>query len=153
MTDAPIQLRRATASDAAAITALVDEAYEKYIARIGRKPYPMTVDYQAAIATKTVWVATDKTRLCGALVLIPGDDHLMIENVAVAPDFQGRGLGRRLLALAEDEAKQGGFPELRLYTNIRFTENIAIYTHYGYTETGRDNQNGLNVVFMRKVLV
>ena len=147
-----IQLRRATASDADGIAALVNAAYEKYIPRIGRKPYPMIMNYADAVKTKTVWVAEEDGLLCGALVLIPSGDHLLIENIAVAPTFQGAGLGRRFLKLAEDEAGRYGFSDLRLYTNVRFTENIAIYTRHGYVETGRDEQNNLNVVFMRKTL-
>ncbi|MFT6581285.1 MAG: N-acetylglutamate synthase-like GNAT family acetyltransferase [Alphaproteobacteria bacterium] len=147
-----IQLRRATASDADGIAALVNAAYEKYIPRIGRKPYPMIMNYADAVKTKTVWVAEEDGQLCGALVLIPSGDHLLIENIAVAPTFQGAGLGRRFLKLAEDEAGRYGFSDLRLYTNVRFTENIAIYTRHGYVETGRDEQNNLNVVFMRKTL-
>jgi N-acetylglutamate synthase-like GNAT family acetyltransferase len=152
MSNDSIRLRRATASDADAIAALVNAAYEKYIPRIGRKPYPMTVDYDDAIQTKTVWVAEDAGQLCGALVLIPSDDHVLIENIAVAPASQGAGLGRKFLKLAEEETGRHGFSELRLYTNVRFTENIAIYTRYGYVETERDEQNSLNVVFMRKTL-
>jgi N-acetylglutamate synthase-like GNAT family acetyltransferase len=152
MSNDAIQLRRAAATDADAIAALVGAAYEKYIPRIGRKPYPMTVDYEDAVETKTVWVAEEDGQLCGALVLIPSGDHLLIENIAVAPASQGAGLGRRFLKLSEDEAARRGFSELRLYTNVRFTENIAIYIRHGYVETGRNEQNNLNVVFMRKTL-
>ncbi|MGY8958636.1 MAG: GNAT family N-acetyltransferase, partial [Alphaproteobacteria bacterium] len=72
-----IQLRRATASDADGIAALVNAAYEKYIPRIGRKPYPMIMNYADAVKTKTVWVAEEDGQLCGALVLIPSGDHLL----------------------------------------------------------------------------
>ncbi len=59
-------------------------------------------------------------------------DHLLVENVAVSPSFQGRGLGRKLMAHAETLAHELGFGTIRLYTNQRFVENIALYRRLGY---------------------
>jgi GNAT superfamily N-acetyltransferase len=59
-------------------------------------------------------------------------DHLLIENVAVAPPFQGRGCGKLLLDHAERLATSLGLPELRLYTNQRFVTNIELYGRLGY---------------------
>jgi ribosomal protein S18 acetylase RimI-like enzyme len=59
-------------------------------------------------------------------------DQLLIENVAVDPNHQGLGHGRRLLALAEDIARELGRPRVRLYTNQRFEVNIALYQRLGY---------------------
>ena len=47
-------LRRATLSDVAAIVALTDAAYAKYIPRIGRKPQPMTTDYRPFVNEHSV---------------------------------------------------------------------------------------------------
>ena len=60
--------------------------------------------------------------VAGVIVLIPGGDHLLIENVAVAPNAQGHGLGRELMAFAERRAAELGMAELRLYTNQLMTE-------------------------------
>jgi GNAT superfamily N-acetyltransferase len=61
-------------------------------------------------------------KLPGLIETILEVDHLLIENVAVSPAFQGRGLGRRLIARAEQLAASQGQTELRLYTNKMFTE-------------------------------
>lgn len=145
-------LRRATAEDAPAIAALVDRAYEKYVPRIGRKPYPMTVDYADAIARHDVRVAERAGAIVAALVLIAEPDTLLIDNVAVDPAHQGHGLGRQLLQFAEEAARRQGFSAIRLYTNKKMKENIALYTRYGYVETRRETLRGLNVVHMRKML-
>jgi ribosomal protein S18 acetylase RimI-like enzyme len=55
----------------------------------------------------------------------------MIENLAVRPAFQRRGLGERLLALADEIAAPLGLP-VRLYTNQLMAENIAFYQARGF---------------------
>jgi GNAT superfamily N-acetyltransferase len=144
--------RRARPDDAAAIAALVNRAYDKYVERIGRKPTPMTADYDAAIAEHDVWAIEIDGTIAAALVLIPEKDMLLIENIAVDPAHQGTGLGKLLLAFAEDEARRQGYKTLRLYTNAKMTENIALYTRYGYRKTGRGIRRGLHAVYMRKTL-
>jgi GNAT superfamily N-acetyltransferase len=144
--------RRTRPGDAAAIAALVNRAYQKYVERIGRKPLPMTADYDEAVAAHQIWVVEDDGGIVAALELIPEKDVLLIENIAVDPAHQGAGLGRTLLAFAEDEARRQGYAALRLYTNEKMTENIAIYSHSGYRITTRGTRRGLNVVYMRKKL-
>jgi hypothetical protein len=41
---------------------------------------------------------------------------------------------------------------VRLYTNERFTENLAIYTKLGYRETGRETAGTTQLVHLSKVL-
>jgi len=94
----------------------------------------------------------DQGRVCGLLVLIAQPDALLLDNIAIAPDAQGRGFGRLLLAAAEHAARSAGLPVIRLYTNVAMTENIAIYSRHGYAETGRRVENGLHRVYMEKRL-
>jgi hypothetical protein len=42
--------------------------------------------------------------------------------------------------------------ELRLYTNVKMTENRALYAHVGYVELDRDTFEGRRRVWMRKRL-
>jgi N-acetylglutamate synthase-like GNAT family acetyltransferase len=98
-------LRKATTADAAAITALTEAAYAKYIPLIGRKPQPMTADYRQMVADHTVWLLEAAEQLAGVLVLIDEPETLLIYSIAIRPDLQGRGLGHRLLSLAENEAR------------------------------------------------
>ncbi|HBD91206.1 MAG TPA: GNAT family N-acetyltransferase [Gemmobacter sp.] len=145
-------LRPATAADLPALTAIVDAAYGPYIPRIGRKPGPMSDDYTALVAQGLVQVLEDQGRVCGLLVLIAQLDALLLDNIAIAPEAQGRGFGRLLLAAAENAARAAGLPVIRLYTNVAMTENIAIYSRQGYAETGRRVENGLHRVYMEKRL-
>jgi ribosomal protein S18 acetylase RimI-like enzyme len=77
---------------------------------------------------------------------------MLLANVAVAPSVKGTGIGRALLAYAEQSAKAAGYRTIRLYTHKSMVENIALYSRIGYTETHRAVQNGLKRVFMVKNL-
>jgi len=127
-----VELRQAKATDAAAIRELTRQAYAKWVPLIGREPKPMTADYDAAVARHRFDLLSVDGTLAALIETIREADHLLVENVAVSPPFQGRGLGRRLMAHAEMLARELGFDIVRLYTNQRFAENIALYRRLGY---------------------
>ncbi|MFD3658848.1 GNAT family N-acetyltransferase [Streptomyces sp. NPDC058620] len=132
MTAAPAdEIRAATAADVPAVRAVTDAAYRHYIARIGVVPAPMEADHAADVAAGQVYVTGDPDVL-GVLVLVPHEDHLFLESVAVHPDAAGRGAGRRLLAFADAHARTLGLPAVRLYTNALMWENQELYPRYGY---------------------
>jgi ribosomal protein S18 acetylase RimI-like enzyme len=146
------QLRRGVPDDRAALDALVVAAYSHYVERIGRPPGPMAADNAEALAHALVWVLEEGDRLIAASISRIRPDHLLIENLAVAPDVQGRGLGRLLLDRAERDAVDHGLHEVRLYTNEAMTENQIFYPRMGFTETGRGEQDGFRRVFYTKAL-
>src|ERR1700754_5167854 len=98
--------RRATTADLTEMRGVIDDAYEKYIARIGRPPAPMTADYAAALEHSRVWVLECDDAIVGALVTEDHADHLLLETIAVAPGAQGSGYGRLLLDRAELDAAE-----------------------------------------------
>jgi ribosomal protein S18 acetylase RimI-like enzyme len=146
-----VHIRLADAAEASAVAALVQRAYEHYVARIGARPRPMDADYPALIAAGQVWVAVDPD-VVGVIVLDHHADHLQIDNVAVAPDRQGSGAGSALLAFAEDRARALEVPELRLFTHALMTENQAYYVRRGYVRTGQTVDDGFDRVFFAKRL-
>ncbi len=152
MTGPAVPLRRAAADDAPAVRAVVRAAYARYVPRMGREPMPMTADYARAVRENQIWLAGEPPAIEAMLELVPAADHLLVANIAVHPDRQGTGLGRRLLDFAETEAKRQGFDELRLYTHVTMTENVAMYEHLGWQQTHRGGQDGFERVFMRKLL-
>ena len=142
-------IRPAVVVDRTAVENIVQAAYAPWIDIIGGRPLPMVADYAELIAAGKVWVLDS---IDGLIVLVPEDGVLLIENVAVSPASQGRGLGRCLLAFAEDHARALGLSNVRLYTNEKMVSNIAFYKRLGYVATERENINGRNVVHMRKPL-
>ena len=111
----------------------------------------MDADYVALIAAGQAWVAADPD-VVGILVLDDDVDHLQIDNVAVAAERQGSGVGTALLDFAEARARALGVPEVRLFTHVLMTENQAYYAWRGYVQTGRTIYDGFDRVFFAKPL-
>jgi len=150
-THGPPSLRRATAADVPAIKALIDAAYARYLTRMDKPPAPMLRDYGPSVEAGTTWVTG--CPITAVLTLYPRDDHLLVENIAVHPDGQGRGLGRDLMSFAEQEAARLGLTRMALYTHEVMTENQAIYARLGYTEVDRRAEDGYRRIYMEKRLL
>lgn len=136
--DETLTQRIAGPADAAAIGALTNEAYAKWVPVAGRKPLPMEVDYDEAVKAHRFDLLEQAGTLAALIETTPDGDRLLIVNVAVKPAFQGRGLGVRLLRHAEVLAAQAGLGGTRLYTNRLFVENVRLYQALGYHIDGED---------------
>lgn len=147
-----VHIRQAQATDHQAIVACVEAAYTKYIARIGKEPAPLRADYPALIAQGVVYVLTYNEGIRGVLVMMPQGKSLFVENVAVDPQVQGRGLGRRLMTFVEQQARSMQLDKLCLYTNELMTENLSFSRHLGFEEEARRIEDGYHRVFLRKRL-
>lgn len=145
-------IRKASQPDLPSIERVVRDAYRGYISQIGRPPAPMTDDYHRHVAQGNVWVLLEDNEIVGLVVLMPKPDYMLLDNVAVTPEKQRRGFGRRLMCFAEARARQCGYKEIQLYTNELMQENIILYKHLGYRETDRRLDGGFKRVFMKKLL-
>jgi ribosomal protein S18 acetylase RimI-like enzyme len=148
----PLNLRRAGPADAPLIAAITQAAYAKWLPILGRAPKPMTADYTVAVRDHLIDLLELGGRPVGLIELIPAEDHLLIENLAVDPAYQGRRLGQHLLTHAEQLTRSHGLSELRLYTNKLFTVNIEFYLARGFRVTGEEPFRGGTVVHMSKAL-
>jgi ribosomal protein S18 acetylase RimI-like enzyme len=149
-----VAIRQATASDVSRIEDLVESAYGKWVPIVGLRPAPMDADYAALVEAgdpgADVFVLAEP-EVIAVLVLAPeGDDALMVENVAVDPGQQGRGIGPALLEFAEEQARSRGLGELRLYTHELMTSNLDLYERLGWQEYERRKTGDFARVFMRK---
>ena len=143
-------LRRATADDLPAIRTVIDAAYARYLTRMDKPPAPMSRDYGPSVEAGTTWVTGSP--VTAVLTLYPRDDHLYVENIAVDPSAQGRGLGRALMEFAEHEAARQGLNRMALVTHEVMTENQAIYARLGYVEIERRTEDGYRRIYMEKPL-
>jgi ribosomal protein S18 acetylase RimI-like enzyme len=89
-----------------------------------------------------IWVIG--TPIVATVTLTARPGALYIGKLAVVPDQQGRGLARRLVALAECQARALGLAELMLETRVELVENHALFRHLGFVETARRAHAGFD---------
>jgi ribosomal-protein-alanine N-acetyltransferase len=84
-----------------------------------------------------VAVETGTGELTGFAVcsLVAGEAEL--ESIVVASAWQGRGIGRRLLAEAMERLRSAGTHEVFLEVRASNEAALRLYRHFGFTETGR----------------
>ncbi|MBB4087838.1 GNAT family N-acetyltransferase [Sphingomonas carotinifaciens] len=145
-------IRLATIDDAAAVTILTWTAYSKWIPLIGREPLPMKADHAAHIRDHRADLLFVGEDLAALVETIERGDDVSIENVAVDPSFQKRGYGRKMVAHAEQLAREAGLIKVRLYTNQRFEENLRLYASLGYEIEREEALNGGVAIHMVKVV-
>lgn len=141
------QIRRAEPQDARGLAACIEAAYADYAARIADLP-AVSEGIADDIAGHRVWVAERDGELAGGIVLVPKEGFLLLANVAVHPACAGLGIGRALIERAEADCRRLGLRELRLATHVAMPENVRLYRHLGWRETGRSG----NKVRMKKTL-
>jgi ribosomal protein S18 acetylase RimI-like enzyme len=145
-------IRRARADEVVWVAATIAAAFSLYIPRIGRLPAPMTADHAALLAAGEVHVLEEAGERYGLIVLQSRTDHLYVDILAVAPDVQHRGIGRKLMAFAEIEAGRLGLAVLRLFTNAAMTENLRFYPRLGFRRIDARSEDGFDRVYFEKVL-
>lgn len=128
-------VRRAKAQDACELSDCIDAAYSVYASRITDLPR-ISDGINQAIETNRVWVAEVQQGIIGGIILVPHDDFMMLENIAVHPDNSGLGVGGALIKQAEADCLELGLHELRLSTHVSMPENVRLYKHLGWRETG-----------------
>ena len=150
--DETLAIGHAAMRDVPVIARMIDAAYRKYVDRIGRMPAPMTADLGGLVDARSLYVLRSDGGIVGSVVLSRKPDSIEIDDLAVAPCFQGRGYGGMLIAHAETVARAHGLEAVTLFTNEKMHENILFYGRHGFQEGGRRTENGFNRVFFRKGL-
>lgn len=101
------------------------------------------------------YVALDGNKIAGCVFCRAEPDSLYIGKLAVLPETQGKGIGKRLLTYAEAEARKRGLAILRLETRIELVDNHATFTAWGFTKIAENRHAGFDrttSIEMRKFL-
>jgi len=98
-------------------------------------------DVRAWLDTHTVLVARSAGRLVGAVRGIRHEDVWDIGRLMVAPDLEGRGLGRELLGRMEALAPPGA-TAYWLFTGAKSERNLRMYKKAGYRVLGPYDEPG-----------
>jgi predicted N-acetyltransferase YhbS len=146
---ADITIRLATREDVPVVRRIVNEAYQR-LADMGLN---YTGVYQDDAGTwkrmegRDTYLAEQDGKPVGTVCLrvkpIPGDgEGLYLNQMAVLPEYQGKGIGSRLMGLAEEEARKRKLDRIRLDTAIPATHLIDYYTKRGYVKVGEVQWEG-----------
>ena len=104
---------------------------------------------------ETGFVALKSDRIVGCVFALERADDLYVGKLAVAPDCQGLGIGRRLMRAVEDLALDRGKAALELQTRIELTANHAAFARLGFHEAERTAHEGYarpTSITMRKLI-
>lgn len=142
-----MEIREATAEEHAEAGRVTAAAYE------GLVRDPSYLERIAAVADRAprtvILVAVDDGTIVGSLTLElsrrvnPDDDPLEahrahIRMLGVAPDHQGRGIGKALMHDAEARARAAGKTEMTLHTTEQMATARAMYAGLGYERSPDD---------------
>lgn len=147
-----VSIRRAIDQDGAVVREIARNAYQQYVAAEGSEPEPMKTDYAYLISLRNTWLAEHQGEVVGLLVLEVHSDYLLLDNIAVAASWRGKGVGRLLMDWSESQAHAMGLPEVRLYTGQVMTQNRYYYAARGYVESRRAFENGHQRVYYTKLI-
>jgi putative acetyltransferase len=129
-------LRRATNRDGPGVWTLIGTVLASYGIVADRESTDQDlVDLDRSFAKEggAFFVLLDGERVVGTVALRRETETVCeLCRMYLAPEHRGRGLGRRLLAFAEAEARQRGFKEIVLKTASVLKEAIALYRQAGF---------------------
>jgi RimJ/RimL family protein N-acetyltransferase len=136
-----VEIRVATAADEAALVAL-DHATWSTVATPAPRPPADRGFFEGRTAPRDVLVAVVDRAVAGYASIGPAapgpaNEHvLMLHGLAVDPAHQGRGLARRLVAAAVDEARARGARRLRLRVLRHNAAARRVYEASGFVVEG-----------------
>ncbi len=154
-TDEPeVVIARVTEADAGEVLTLQRAAFVSEAQIYGSADMPPLTqtlpEVEAELRSEGGLTARIDGRLVGAIRFVEDGDLLLIGRIAIAPDVQGLGIGRRLLEAAEQASTAS---EAELFTGSLSEANIRLYESCGYRETTRIPEgDGTAQVFLRKPL-
>ena len=80
----------------------------------------------------------------------PADPHHHVELVAVEPDWQGRGIGRAMMARVIDHIRTGLAPEAPAYLETDTDVDVHFYEKLGFHVLDQAEVVGVTIRFMSK---
>lgn len=101
------------------------------------------------------FVAASDSKLLGCVFIAERGSDFYLGKLAVAPEAQGAGIGRKFLEIAERHVRKSGKLTLELQTRVELSANQDMFRHLGFTEIGRTAHDGYDrptSVTMRKAL-
>jgi len=84
----------------------------------------------------TILKYTENDKIIGSVLLVEKEHQLYLGMLTVSPELQNSGIGKKLLAEAENHAKSLGLSSIIMTVISVREELIAWYKRHGYVDTG-----------------
>jgi ribosomal protein S18 acetylase RimI-like enzyme len=149
----PMKITKGQPADIPEIMALISAAVKAMHARglyQWNDEYPNREIITGDVAAGTLYKINNGKTLAGVVVLneesVPhyaslkwatDDPHpLIVHRLCIHPDFQGRGLAKKLMSFAEEYALKQGYRNIRLDTSTVNQTALGLYDRLGYRRVG-----------------
>ena len=146
-------IRLAMTTDVPAIKLIARKSFERYVPLIGKLPAPMNAYFSGHVLKGTVFIAqSEKKRgsVPGYVIVLQRDGEWLLDNIAVSPDTQGRGVGSALIAACETFLQKRGVQRYHVYTNEAMDQNLTWYPEIGFGELARRLEDGFSRIYFPK---
>jgi ribosomal protein S18 acetylase RimI-like enzyme len=80
---------------------------------------------------------TENDQIIGSVLLVEKEHQLYVGMLTVSPELQNSGIGKKMLAEAENHAKTLGLSTLSMTVVSVRAELVAWYKRHGYMDTGK----------------
>mgnify|MGYP000249055294 CR=1 FL=1 len=112
--------------------------------------YPNKQAFISDVERDELYVLKEQNNIIGCIVvsaimdeeylsiqwLTPNDNNVYIHRVAIDPEYQGQGNAQKLMAFAEQFAKENNYKSVRLDTFSQNQRNQKFYEHRDYKKLG-----------------
>jgi len=139
-------ITKATLQDIPALTTLINSAYRGETSKKGWTTEAHLLEGKRTTEEElkeiiqdpknTFLKFTENDQIIGSVLLVEKEHQLYLGMLTVSPELQNAGIGKKLLAEGEKQAKTLGLSSIIMTVVSVRAELIAWYKRHGYVETG-----------------
>lgn len=140
-------ISKATLQDIPSLNILINSAYRGETSKIGWTTEAHLLEgkrtteeelTEIILDSKNTFLKfTENDQIIGSVLLVEKEYQLYVGMLTVSPELQNSGIGKKMLAEAENHAKSLGLSTLSMTVVSVRTELIAWYKRHGYVDTGK----------------
>lgn len=139
-------ITKATLEDIPALTILINSAYRGETSKNGwtteahllegKRTDEQEMTEILLDPKNTILKYTENNQIIGSVLLVQKEHQLYLGMLTVSPELQNSGIGKKMLAEAENHAKTLGLSSIIMTVISVREELIAWYKRHGYVDTG-----------------
>ena len=140
-------ISKATLADIPALNILINSAYRGETSKKGwtteahllegKRTNEEELTQTLLKPENTILKFTENDTIIGSVLLVEKEKQLYLGMLTVSPELQNSGIGKKLLAEAENHAKTLGLSSIIMSVISVREELIAWYKRHGYVDTGK----------------